>query len=126
MFSACTRKELGLVGQRAEKVTIPKGSTVVHEGKTGREFFIIIEGTAKVTRNGRKVASLTAGDHFGELALFERVPRNASVTATSDLDVVLLDRREFSGLLNEVPTLAFKLLQGMAGRLREADRSSIN
>jgi CRP-like cAMP-binding protein len=121
MFSACSRRDLQLIARHAENITVPAGKVLMQEGRNGDEFFIVANGKAAVTRNGREVAVLGAGDCFGELALLDRAPRNATVTATTDLEVFILGRREFNGLLAEVPTLSHKLMVGMARRLHELD-----
>jgi CRP/FNR family transcriptional regulator, cyclic AMP receptor protein len=125
LFSALSRKELALVARRAEDVKVDPGRVLVSEGSTGSEFFVIIEGTANVTRRGRKVASLGPGDAFGELALLDKAPRNATVTALTPMEVVVLGQREFGGLIDEVPGFARKLLAGMARRLRDQDAKSV-
>jgi CRP/FNR family transcriptional regulator, cyclic AMP receptor protein len=125
LFAACSRKDLQLVARRAEDVRVPAGKTLVEEGETGHEFFVILDGTARVTRQGRKIANLGPGAAFGELALLEKAPRNATVVADSDMELVVLGQREFAGLIDEVPGFARKLLAGMAHRLREADARSV-
>jgi CRP/FNR family transcriptional regulator, cyclic AMP receptor protein len=125
LFAACSRKDLQLVARRAEDVKVPAGKALVSEGETGHEFFVILDGTARVTRQGRKVATIGAGDAFGELALLEKAPRNASVVADTDMELVVLGQREFAGLIDEVPGFARKLLAGMAHRLRDADARSV-
>jgi len=125
LFSALSRKELSLVARRAEDVTVDQGRILVSEGSTGSEFFVIIDGKAAVSKKGRKVATLGPGDAFGELALLDKAPRNATVTAETPLEVVVLGQREFGGLIDEVPGFARKLLAGMARRLREADAKSV-
>jgi len=121
MFSACTKRDLQLIARHAENITLPPGKVVVEEGKGGDEFFVLATGKASVTRGGTEVAVLGPGDYFGELALLDRAPRNATVTATTELEVFLLGRREFNGLLAEVPTLSRKLMTGMARRIQELD-----
>src|SRR6478672_1992012 len=125
LFSALSRKELGLVARRAEDVVVPAGKVLVSEGETGQQFFVIMSGTAKLTRRGRKIATLGPGDAFGELALLDKHPRNATVTAETPLEVVVLGQREFGGLIDEVPGFARKLLAGMARRLRDSDAKSV-
>ncbi len=126
LFSACSRKDLQLVAKRAEDVRVPAGKALVSEGETGHEFFVILDGTARVSRGGRKVATIGPGAAFGELALLERAPRNATVVADSDMELVVLGQREFAGIIDEVPGFARKLLTGMAKRLREADARAVN
>jgi CRP/FNR family transcriptional regulator, cyclic AMP receptor protein len=125
LFSALSKKELQLVARRAEDVRVDPGRILVSEGSTGSEFFVIIEGTATVSRHGRKVATLGPGDAFGELALLDKAPRNATVTAQTDMELVVLGQREFGGLIDEVPGFARKLLAGMARRLRDSDAKSV-
>jgi CRP-like cAMP-binding protein len=125
LFAACSRKDLQLVARRAEDVRVPAGKTLVSEGETGHEFFVVLEGSARVSRQGRKIASIGAGGSFGELALLEKAPRNATVVADTDMELVVLGQREFAGLIDEVPGFARKLLAGMAHRLREADARSV-
>ena len=121
LFSACSKKELQTIARASDDVEVPKGKVLVEEGKPGHEFFLIIDGSAAVKRGKKTVAKLGPGQYFGELALLDRGPRSASVEATSDLDVLVLGQREFAGVIDEVPSLAHKLLTSMAQRLREAD-----
>ena len=125
MFSACSKRDLQLVARRAEDVRVPAGKVLVNEGETGHEFFVILDGTARVTRHGKRVATLGAGAAFGELALLDRAPRNATVIAETPMELVVLGQREFAGIIDEVPGFARKLLAGMAQRLREADAKSV-
>ena len=121
MFSACSKKDLQIIARASDEVAVSAGKTLVEEGKPGHEFFLILEGSASVARGGKKVATLGPGQYFGEMALLDRGPRSATVKADSDLTVLVLGQREFSGVLDEVPGLARKLLQIMATRLRDAD-----
>lgn len=121
MFEALSKKDLQQLAKLAEDVDIPEGKELVKEGSPGREFFVIAQGKAKVTSKNRTLATLGPGDFFGELALLDGSPRNATVTADTEMEVVVLGQREFLGLLNKVPSLAIKLLKGMASRLRDAD-----
>lgn len=125
LFSALSRRELQLVAKRAEDVRVDAGKVLVSEGSPGHEFFVILGGTAKVTRRGRRVATLGPGGYFGELALLEKAPRNATVVAETPMELVVLGQREFAGLIDEVPGFARKLLAAMGRRLREYDAKSV-
>jgi CRP-like cAMP-binding protein len=125
LFSALSRKELGLVARRAEDVKVEAGKVLVSEGAPGSEFFVIVDGSAKVMRQGRKVANLGPGDAFGELALLDKAPRNATVVAETPMEVVVLGQREFAGIIDEVPGFSRKLLAGLAHRLRDSDAKSV-
>lgn len=121
LFSSLNKKDLQRVAKVSDEVPIEAGRTLVEQGRTGHEFFLILEGTADVRRNNRKVAELGPGQYFGELSILDRGPRSASVVASSDMRVLVLGQREFVGVLDMIPGMAYKLLTVMARRLREAD-----
>lgn len=126
LFSACSKRDLQLIGRASDEVTVEKGKQLTEEGKAGHEFYLILDGQAVVKAKGKKVATLGAGQYFGELSLLHKGPRNATVTAESDMRLLVLGQREFNGLLDEVPGLAHKVLRTMATRLREADAKAIH
>lgn len=109
-----------------EEITVPAGRVLVEEGAPGREFFFIVDGEASVKVRNRKVARLGPGSYFGELSLLDRQPRSATVVSDTDMTLLVLDQRRFNGLLDEMPTLAHKLLAAMAQRIREADAKAVN
>lgn len=125
LFSACSKRDLSLVARRAEDVRVDPGKVLVTEGEAGHEFFVIVNGSARVTRRGKKVANLGPGQAFGELALLDKAPRNATVVAETPMELVVLGQREFAGIIDEVPGFSRKLLAGMARRLRDADARSV-
>jgi CRP/FNR family cyclic AMP-dependent transcriptional regulator len=125
LFSACTRKDLEKISRASDEVEVKAGRVLVEQGRPGHEFFLILEGEATVRRDNRKVASLTKGQYFGELSLLDRGPRTATVTADTDMRVLVLGQREFLGVLDDVPGLSYKILRIMAHRLREADLRNV-
>lgn len=126
LFSSCTSSELKKIRGLLEEAHVPANKVLVEEGTIGREFFIVVNGTANVTRDGQKVASLGAGAYFGELSLLDRQPRSASVISETDMDVLVLSQRQFNGVLDLVPAIAHKLLSAMATRLRESDTKAFH
>jgi CRP-like cAMP-binding protein len=124
LFSACSKKELQMVAKSAEHLEVPAGKVVVTEGAAGTEFFVIIDGRARVERHGRQVASLGPGGFFGDLGLLDRAPRNASVIADSELEVARIGQRAFDALLDH-PGFSKKLLAGLARRLRQEDAKNV-
>jgi CRP-like cAMP-binding protein len=121
MFSGLTDREVRSLAQRAEQVSVAKGTALVTEGASGVEFFVLLSGKAKVTRKGRTVSTLKAGDSFGELALIAGTPRRATVTTTEDSEVMVLVRRDFMALLDEFPRMSRKMLTSLAEWVAERD-----
>lgn len=119
-FAACSEEQLRQVAGIAERLHIQAGEVILREGRLGRELFVILEGTATVTRAGRVVNVRHAGDYFGELAAIDAVPRSATVTATTDLEVLIVGPREFEAMM-EIPGIRNALLTGMSQRIRAAD-----
>jgi CRP/FNR family transcriptional regulator, cyclic AMP receptor protein len=81
------------------------------------EFFVIVDGWARVTRRGRKLAELGAGDWFGEIALLSNVQRTATVVAGSPLQALVLTRSGLSALIHEMPSIGTKVLDAVGERL---------
>lgn len=125
LFSAASRRDLQKISRASDEVAVKAGRVLVDEGRPGHEFFLILEGTASVRRKNRKVAELGPGQYFGELSLLDRGPRTATVVADTDMKILVLGQREFLGVLDEVPGLAYKILRIMAHRLREADLKNV-
>ncbi len=121
LFSGCTAKELRTLRGSLEEVTVPAGTVLTAEHSRGREFFFIVEGTASVTHHGKPVATLGPSRYFGELSLLDRGSRSATVTAETEMRLLVLGQREFNGILDAVPTMTRKLLAATASRLRESD-----
>jgi CRP-like cAMP-binding protein len=125
LFSLATDRELRRVVAQAEHLTAKSGTTLMSEGEPGDRFYVVIQGNVRITRNGRTIAKLGAGDGFGELALLTASPRNATATATDDADLVAFSRKSFAKLLDDGPLFARRLMQAIARRLREHDAKSI-
>lgn len=121
LFSACSQRQLAQVAALTVPAELKKGTVMTREGATGGLAFIIATGRAEVTRAGRRLARLGPGDVVGELSLIDGEPRSATVTATSDLEVLELDRKDLLKLLRKAPPVVRKLLESMAQRLREVD-----
>ena len=101
----------------ADELNVPAGTVLARQGDTGSELFVIVEGTVTVTRDGDEVASVGRGGFVGELAVLAQVPRNATVTAASDLDLLVLTPLGLSQLLDDIPGLAKHLLLEVVDRL---------
>jgi CRP-like cAMP-binding protein len=124
LFRACSKQDLRRIARLADADTSRAGEVLVRERRRGNELYVIVEGEADVSRDGVSVATLTAGDYFGELAVLSPAPRTATVTATTDMELLIVTARELAILLADVPLFARKLLTGMAGRIQEGDAHS--
>jgi len=120
LFKHCTRKELGEIASIADELDLKEGTELTHEGKAGREFFAIVEGTADVLMGGKWVNSVRQGDFLGEIALVTGRPRTATVKATSPVRVLVITARNFRRLLDRSPEIQRKVLLAMAERLATA------
>jgi CRP/FNR family transcriptional regulator, cyclic AMP receptor protein len=126
LFSECSAKEIRSISQVADPVTVPAGRVLVKEGTVGRELYLIVSGSASVTRKGKTVATLGPGQHFGELSLLDRRPRNATVTSKTEMELLVIGQRQFNALLDTIPTLSRKLISAMAARMREQDAKAVH
>ena len=117
LFSRCDKAQLREIGKVADELTVKAGTVLMREGQIGRELFLIIEGTADVARDSQVVATIGPGDFVGELSVIAHVARNATVTARTDLDVLVMTSSALSQLLDDIPGLAKHLLYEVAQRL---------
>ena len=124
LFRACSKHDLRLIARLADSSTCRAGEVLVREGRRGNDLFVIVDGQAEISRDGVSIAALGAGDYFGELAVLCPAPRTATVTATTDMEVLIVTARELAILLADVPLFARKLLAGMAGRIQQANAKS--
>jgi CRP-like cAMP-binding protein len=119
LFADCSIRELATIAQISDEMGFAAGRTLIEEGKVGREFFVIAEGTVEVRRGGRKLPQRGDSTSFGEMALLTGKPRSASVTTTSPVRVLVINDRAFKQLLQDVPSLAPKLLANLAARVAQ-------
>src|SRR5262245_37635956 len=122
LFAECSKSELRELAKTADELDLRQGTVLTREGRTAKEFFVLIDGTAEVTKAGKKVADLNGGDWFGEIALLTDSPRTATVTATSPVDVLVITDRRFRSVVETMPSIALKVLACVGARLaRDAD-----
>jgi CRP-like cAMP-binding protein len=122
LFSSCNSKELAKIAKASDELSLAEGKVLMAQGQPGREAFVIVDGRATVRIGDTDVAELGPGDHVGELALLDGGTRTATVTAATDMTVLVISQRAFFGLLDEVPGLARKILASLAGMVRELDQ----
>jgi CRP/FNR family transcriptional regulator, cyclic AMP receptor protein len=117
LFSECSRKELAEVAGIADEIDLREGKELTKEGRPGREFFVLVEGTADVKKGSHRINRLGPGDFFGEIALVTRQPRTATVVATSPVRALIITDRSFRSLLEHSPQIQGKVMSALAARL---------
>jgi CRP/FNR family transcriptional regulator, cyclic AMP receptor protein len=122
LFAGLPKKHLVELARQTDDMDVEAGRVLCKEGQSGREFFVILEGQADVTKKGRRVGSLGPGDFFGEIALIESIPRTATVTAKGPLRFFVLTRQSFSRLLDTEPTVERQVLRALARRVLADER----
>lgn len=123
LFGGCTKAELRELAMAADELDLRDGHVLTREGRPGREFFVLVDGTVQVTRKGTKLTDLGPGDWFGEIALLTDVPRTATATATSPVDVLVITDRSFKRVVETMPSIALKVLASLADRLARDAKS---
>ena len=117
LFSKLNKQGLQQVAQIADELDLPAGKEMATEGDRGREFFVLLNGEAEVTKQGTRINTMKKGDFFGEIALVTKMPRTATVTATSDVDVLVITERDFDALLKKTPEIGRSIAEALAERV---------
>jgi CRP/FNR family transcriptional regulator, cyclic AMP receptor protein len=117
LFSECSRKHLNEIAGIADEIDLKEGKELTSEGRPGREFFVLIDGTADVRRGNRRINQMGAGDFFGEISLITQRPRTATVVATSPVRALVITDRSFRRLLEHQPEIQGKVMSALAARL---------
>jgi CRP/FNR family transcriptional regulator, cyclic AMP receptor protein len=121
LFADLDDRERAEIASAMKQRTFSAGQSIAVEGESGVGFFVIEDGEAKVTVHGDEVRTLGPGDYFGEVALITQGPRTATVTADTDLKTYGMTFWDFRPLVEETPSLAWKLLQSA---VKQYDQSS--
>lgn len=123
LFAECSKSELRRLAAIADELDLREGTVLTREGRSAHEFFIIVDGTVRITRNNRKLADLGPGAWLGEIALLTRAPRTATATATSPVVALVIVDRDFRRVVAEIPSIATKMLSCVARRLASTPNS---
>ena len=122
LFDGLSKRHLRRIAKLARIRRVAPGSAMVRAGESGRSFYVLLDGSAKVVRAGARSRRLGAGDYFGEMALLDGAPRSADVVAEGEVLALTIDRPSFAKLLRAEPALAQALLRTLAARLRAAEK----
>ena len=123
LFSNLSQRHLREISKHADQVQVETGKVLAQQGKTGWEFIFIVDGKARVEKDGKVIRQLSGGDFFGEIALIDRKPRTATVTAETDMTVLIVHRTSFDHLLDTIPGLQKKILISLCDYLRRAEKA---
>ena len=107
-----------MVADRAIEVDFPAERVIARQGEIGTGFFLVVDGSVRVVRDGEEVAVLGPGEFFGELSVLDGLPRVAQVVAVDPTRCLALASWDFEQVLMENPALALAILRGLASRLR--------
>jgi len=123
LFERLSKAELRQLASIADEIDIREGKVLMKEGDTGREFFVLVDGTVRVSRKGRKLADLGPGSWVGEIALLTTGPRTATVVATSPIHALVIVDSQFRALMKRTPDMALRVLDCVAVRLTRGPSS---
>jgi ATP-binding cassette subfamily B protein len=118
LFERASQRELARVAAIAAEVEYAQGITLIHEGSSDDGFFILLEGEVDVRHGARHLRTLKRGDFFGEIGLVASVPRTASVTTGTPVELLFVSGKDFKKMLSDSPTLALKVLEALGNRLQ--------
>jgi len=118
LFAGFGRRQLERLGQLADEVDVPAGHVLMRQGDAGREAFVIVDGTARVEREGRVLGEWHAGAVLGEIAVLLEGKRTATVTMTTPARLLVIGHREFHALMDELPEVRASVLAELARRVR--------
>jgi CRP-like cAMP-binding protein len=124
LLAGLNQHDLEEVGRLADEVDARAGKVLMRKGDPGSEFFVITDGTVRIERDGRVIATLGRGDFFGDIALVVERPRTATATVETDSRLLVVGHREFHSLMDRFPSIRVCVLESIAIRLAEleADR----
>jgi len=117
LFAGLSRRELGWASRLSTPIELPAGHVLAHQGEHGAEFFVVVRGTVEVVQDRTLVATRGPGTPLGEIALLSPRERTATLIAQTPVTALVSSRREFSGLLAEVPDVSERIRATMAERL---------
>jgi CRP-like cAMP-binding protein len=127
LFGGCSRAELAQIARWVDELVVPEGTVLMREGEIGREVYVIVEGSVRVMRKGRKLADFGPGSYIGDVALITRLPRGATGVTTSPARLLVMTDTAFRSVVRQSPSIALKVLESVGQRTRQAftsDRSS--
>ena len=124
LFSGLDKVGLAQIAKLADEIDLPAGKQLLHQGDHPHEFFLIVEGSVRIDRDGEQISTLGPGEFLGEIALLDGGQRRATATAETPVSLLILGRREFNSLLNEFPDIRSSVLTALAQRVRRLENTA--
>jgi CRP-like cAMP-binding protein len=121
LLAGCSRRQLRAIARISEVIEVAEGTVLARNGQPGDQFFLILDGSARVEVTSRKRSRLEPGQYFGEMSLLDGGPRSATVVAATPLRLLVIKRRDFATLLREAPEVTQSLLATLSRRVRVAE-----
>jgi len=118
LFKELSERDLHIVADLTEQLEVEMDHMLIKEGRTGHKLFIVVKGTAQVTRRDAPMRTLMKGDAFGEISLIDQSPRTATVVAETNMELLTIDKERFDFVLDNYPEIVKKLLVGMCAYLQ--------
>jgi CRP/FNR family transcriptional regulator, cyclic AMP receptor protein len=123
MFSNLSQRHLREIAKHADQLSAKTGNVLAEQGKIGLEFIFIVEGKARVEKDGKVIRQLSGGDFLGEISLIDGEPRTATVIAETDMILLVVNKTSFDHLLDKVPGLQRKILIALCKYIRRAEKA---
>jgi CRP-like cAMP-binding protein len=117
LFAGLSKKEREQIARWADEIDEPAGHRLVDQGNFAHEFFVLLDGTVEVTKDGEHVTDLGPGDFFGEIALVGHERRTATVRATTPVRAVVMHSREFGAMRSDMPAVCDRIETAIRERL---------
>ena len=124
LFAGCASGQLESIGQLADEVDVAAGTTLMTEGHSAGEFFVIVDGSVRVDKGGKTIKTLGPGEFLGEIALVDGGPRTATATTETASRLLVVGHREFHSLMEAHPAISISILEALAKRVRSSDGGS--
>ena len=122
MFSNLSQRHLREIGKHADHVKVEAGRVLAQQKKKGWEFIFIVDGKARVEKDGKIIRELSEGDFFGEISLIDGESRTATVAAETDMTLLVVHKTSFDHLLNTIPGLQRKILISLCSYIRRTEK----
>ena len=128
LFENCSSRQLRAIARIAEVQEVAAGAVLAQAGDPGDRFFVIVDGASRIEVSPQKQSRIGPGEFFGEMSLFARAPRSATIQADGDVDVALLvlDRAQLESLIEANPRAAVSFFQALVSVFIERLRTSSN